>query len=104
MASGSSWSNPGPWLLCLLYFFASRASCGAIASWWTDPLGATLIVQDDETALIRYSLCNSNGTPVLPKDKSLTLPLLKYPPKNGTGLTGVGWSNGPVTTVRAFAS
>lgn len=81
------------WLL-----LAGQASGGAIASWWTD-LGPSMLVQDDESAGLRYSLCNSNVNPILPEDKTITVPLYQYPPKNGTTLAGVGWYDGSTTWV-----
>jgi hypothetical protein len=77
---------------------AQQVVGGSIAAWWTD-LGPSLLLQDDESALLRYSLCNSNGTPILPGDKTITAPLSKYPPKNGTALAGTGWFDDTVTWV-----
>ncbi|KAK8000089.1 hypothetical protein PG990_012689 [Apiospora arundinis] len=82
-----SWSRA----LLPLSLLASQVSAGAIAAWWTDRMGATMLMQDDDTGLIRYSLCNSNSTPVLPEDKSITLPLFEPKPKKGSPLAGVGW-------------
>jgi len=74
-----------------LALFAGSASAGRLAAWWTNDYGPTLMMQDDASAGIRYSLCNSQGTPIFPNDTSITIPLLKYPPKNGTALAGGGW-------------
>lgn len=65
-------------------------------------MGATLMMQDDDTGLIRYSLCNSNSTPVLPEDKTITLPLFDPKPKKGTALAGVGWFDNTQTQVSTF--
>ena len=56
---------------CLL---AKRASAGALAAWYTD-LGPSLLVQDDETSHVRYSLCTSKNTPILPEDETIIAPL-----------------------------
>ncbi|KAK8074956.1 hypothetical protein PG997_009619 [Apiospora hydei] len=82
-----SWSRA----MLPLVLLASQASAGAVAAWYTDRMGATMMMQDDDTGLIRYSLCNSNSTPVLPEDKSITLPLFEPKPKKGSPLAGVGW-------------
>ncbi|KAK7985109.1 hypothetical protein PG988_002731, partial [Apiospora saccharicola] len=82
-----SWSRA----LLPLALLASQVSAGAIAAWYTDRMGATMMMQDDDTGLIRYSLCNSNSTPVLPEDKTITLPLFDPKPKKGSALAGVGW-------------
>ncbi|KAI1875932.1 uncharacterized protein JN550_001428 [Neoarthrinium moseri] len=73
-----------------LWLLAGQVSCGSMAAWWTD-LGPSLLVQDEESGNIRYSLCNSQDTPILPEDKTITAPLFKYKPKNGTALAGTGW-------------
>lgn len=65
-------------------------------------MGATMLMQDDDTGLIRYSLCNSNSTPVLPEDKSITLPLFEPKPKKGSPLAGVGWFDNTQTQVSAW--
>lgn len=83
-------------LLFSTWLFPTLVSCGSLAAWWTD-ISPAILYQDDQTAGIRYSLCNSNNTPVLPADKTITLPLLKYPPKNGTSLAGTGWWDGKKT-------
>ncbi|KAK8061278.1 hypothetical protein PG994_007644 [Apiospora phragmitis] len=61
-----------------LALLANQVSAGAIAAWYTDRMGATLMMQDDDTGLIRYSfpsLCHYFD----PK------------PKKGSALAGVGW-------------
>ncbi|KAH7037105.1 uncharacterized protein B0I36DRAFT_358852 [Microdochium trichocladiopsis] len=82
MGASSLWS---------LGLFAATASAGHLAAWWTNDFGPTLMMQDDASAGIRYSLCNSHNTPIFPNDTSITMPLLKFPPKNGTALAGGGW-------------
>jgi hypothetical protein len=83
-----------PAAVATISLLAAQVSGGTIAAWWATSVGPALLVQDDATAAIRYSLCNGNPTPVLPEDKTITLPLFKYPPLNGTSLAGTGWSDG----------
>jgi hypothetical protein len=52
------------------------------------------MLQNDQTGKIQYSLCNSNSTPVLPADTTITIPLTTYAPKNSTALAGTGWFDG----------
>ncbi|KAI0142062.1 hypothetical protein BJ166DRAFT_92889 [Pestalotiopsis sp. NC0098] len=85
---------------CLLSF-AGRASAGAMAAWYTD-IGPALLVQDDATSHVRYSLCTSEGTPILPEDETIIAPLYKYRPRNGTSLAGVGWWDNTVTWASIF--
>lgn len=55
-------------------------------------LGPGLVMLDDATGDIRYSMCNSNSTPVFPyDDDAFTLDLAQYPPRKDTGLAGAGW-------------
>lgn len=79
-------------LLTLL--LAGTASCGSIAAWWVNDKGPALVMQDDESGGIRYSLCNTNSTPIFPNDTTLVAPLDDYPPKMNTSLAGAGWWNG----------
>ncbi|KAK7751101.1 hypothetical protein SLS62_006930 [Diatrype stigma] len=51
-------------------------------------------MQDDESGGIRYSLCNTNSTPIFPNDTTLVAPLDDYPPKTNTSLAGAGWWTG----------
>lgn len=87
--------NLVPTTVCLL---ATQVSAGSMGAWFTD-LGPALLVQDDESGDIRYSLCTSQDTPILPQDKTITAPLYKYPPKNGTAITGTGWYDNTITWV-----
>ncbi|KAK9420876.1 hypothetical protein SUNI508_00967 [Seiridium unicorne] len=87
-----------PAALCLL---AGQVSAGSMAAWWTD-LGPSLLLQDDDSADIRYSLCTSEDTPILPEDKTITAPLYKYKPKNGTALAGTGWYDTKITWASIF--
>lgn len=85
-------------LLAAIWLLAQQVSGGAMTAWWTD-LGPSLLLQDDESGLLRYSLCNSQDRPILPEDKTITAPSSKYPPKNGTALAGTGWWDNTVTWV-----
>lgn len=62
-------------------------------------MGPAFMMQDDESGAIRYSLCTSKDSPILPEDKTITAPLFKFSPKNGTSLTGTGWWDTQVTWV-----
>ncbi|KAH9895508.1 hypothetical protein F4778DRAFT_783865 [Xylariomycetidae sp. FL2044] len=92
-ASLSLWSVS--WLLI------APASCGSIAAWY-NTRGPSLLMQDDETGGIRYSLCNGNYTPIFPDDKTLTLPLTSHPPKNNTSLSATGWTDGETAWASIF--
>lgn len=64
----------------------------AISAWLVDALESPQVVMhDDVTGKIFYSLCNSSGTPVFPGDASAAFDL-KYPPLNGTGVSGFGYT------------
>ncbi|KAH8661936.1 hypothetical protein BX600DRAFT_306325 [Xylariales sp. PMI_506] len=80
-----------PLLLVTIWMFANQALCGQIAAWWATDAGPALMMQDDKTGNIRYSLCNSNNTPIFPQDTTITIPLESYLPKNGTNLAGTGY-------------
>ncbi|KAI0834637.1 hypothetical protein F5Y06DRAFT_300491 [Hypoxylon sp. FL0890] len=66
---------------------------GSIAAWLTELGPPQIIMQDDATGKIFYSLCNSNGsTPIFPASTSASFefdPI--YAPRNGTSLAGTGW-------------
>ncbi|KAH6648764.1 hypothetical protein BKA67DRAFT_371977 [Truncatella angustata] len=87
-----------PTALCML---ATQVSAASMAAWWTD-LGPSLLVQDDESGGIRYSLCTSQDTPILPEDKTITAPLYKFKPKNGTAIAGTGWWDTKITWASVF--
>ncbi|RYP77537.1 hypothetical protein DL771_001110 [Monosporascus sp. 5C6A] len=74
-----------------LWLLAGPASCGSMAAWWVNDVGPALFLQDDESGGIRYSLCNSNSTPIFPNDTTLIAPLNAYLPKMNTSLAGGGW-------------
>lgn len=77
------------------WLLSGPVSAGTIAGWQTKDYGPVLMTQDDETGSIRYSLCNGeDNTPIFPSDRSITVPLEEYPPKNGTSLAGGGWWDG----------
>ncbi|KAI1488460.1 hypothetical protein F5X96DRAFT_680480 [Biscogniauxia mediterranea] len=84
------------WLLVI-----TPASCGSIAAWWNGR-GPNIILQDDDTGGIRYSMCNGNYTPVLPDDSTLTAPLTTHPPKRNTSLAATGWTDGTTAWASIF--
>ncbi|OTB07460.1 hypothetical protein M426DRAFT_33003, partial [Hypoxylon sp. CI-4A] len=73
----------------------------SIAGWW-NTRGPSFIMQDDETGEIRYSLCNTNHTPIFPDDRTLTIPFTSNPPKNKTSLSAAGWMEGSTTAASIF--
>ncbi|KAI1496618.1 hypothetical protein F5X99DRAFT_413915 [Biscogniauxia marginata] len=78
----------------LFYFYSAwllvtPVACGSIAAWWNGR-GPNIILQDDATGGIRYSLCNGNYTPIVPDD-NITAPLTSHPPKKNTSLAATGW-------------
>ncbi|KXJ93697.1 hypothetical protein Micbo1qcDRAFT_158552 [Microdochium bolleyi] len=77
--------------LALGLLAATTASAGRLAAWWTNDYGPALLMQDDASGGLRYSLCNSRGTPIFPNDTSIVAPLLSFPPKKGTALAAGGW-------------
>ncbi|ETS84307.1 hypothetical protein PFICI_02332 [Pestalotiopsis fici W106-1] len=88
-------------VLAAVCLFATRAAAGSLAAWYTD-LGPSLLLQDDETSHVRYSLCTSENTPILPEDKTIIAPLYKYQPRNGTALAGTGWYDSKITWASIF--
>lgn len=68
-------------------------AAGSIATWITGQGAPQVIMQDDATGKIFYSLCNSNGsTPIFPANESAALTFEDdFTPKNGTSLTGIGY-------------
>ena len=60
-----------------------------------------LVMHDDATGNIFYSLCNSTGAPIFPADNSAAFDL-KYSPLNGTGLAGFGYMEGDVAVVSSL--
>ncbi|KAI1774160.1 hypothetical protein F4818DRAFT_74961 [Hypoxylon cercidicola] len=72
------------------------AIAGSIAAWTTGLGAPQIIMQDDATGRIFYSLCNSNGsTPIFPSNETASFSL-DLAPKNGTSLTGVGYAQNGV--------
>ncbi len=89
--------------LAPVWLLLGLANSISIHSWLVEALGAPQIVMyDDDTGNIFYSLCNSSGTPVFPADSSAAFNL-KYPPLNGTGLAGFGYSDGTNVVVSKAA-
>ncbi|KAI1505631.1 hypothetical protein F5X99DRAFT_404665 [Biscogniauxia marginata] len=75
------------WVLWL-----ESAVAGSIATWFTGDGAPQVIVQDDATGKIYYSLCNSDGTSVFPGTDSEVFAFDdSLAPKNGTSLAGVGY-------------
>ncbi|KAI1766800.1 hypothetical protein GGR53DRAFT_518873 [Hypoxylon sp. FL1150] len=73
-----------------IWMLAGQVSCGSIAGFW-NTLAPSFLEQNDETGGIQYSLCNGNHTPIFPDDPAITVPFVKYQPKNKTSLTAAGW-------------
>ncbi|KAI1080111.1 hypothetical protein F5B20DRAFT_540807 [Whalleya microplaca] len=84
-----------------IWLLAGPVSCGSIAAWW-NTRGPSLIMQDDDTGGIRYSLCNGNYTPVFPNDTTIIAPLTSHPPKKNTSLSATGWMDGETTWASIF--
>lgn len=80
-------------LMPLLIQKFGLAVAGSIAAWLTGLGAPQIIMQDDATGKILYSLCNSNGsTPIFPGNVSASFEFDSiYTPKNDTSLTGTGW-------------
>ncbi|KAI1212508.1 uncharacterized protein F4807DRAFT_413315 [Annulohypoxylon truncatum] len=84
-----------------IWLLAGQVSCGSIAAWW-NTRGPSFIMQDDDTGGIRYSLCNSNSTPIFPDDKTLAAPFYNYIPKNKTSLAASGWTDSETAWASIF--
>lgn len=70
----------------LLSIFYQPAAAGIIAAWTSEYLNAPqVIMHNDKTTTIVYSLCNSNGKPSFMDDATFDLP---WPPLNGTSVSG----------------
>ena len=66
----------------------------SIDAWLVPDFAAPqLVMHDDATGNIFYSLCNSTDAPVFPADNSAAFDL-KFAPLNGTGLSGFGYMEG----------
>lgn len=89
--------RPSPLLVLSLLLAAARSCSAAMAAWWTD-LGAQVVMQNETTGGLMYSLCNSNSTPVFPDDPPQYFSLA-FQPRNGTALAGTGWWDTTTTWV-----
>ncbi|KAI1438232.1 hypothetical protein GGR50DRAFT_691405 [Xylaria sp. CBS 124048] len=70
-------------------------NAGTIASWTMGRDVPQIMAQDDDTGMIFYSLCNSNGTAVFPGNESRSLTFDHgLTPKKASGLAGVGYVDG----------
>ena len=80
----------------LLVGAAASPAHAAIAAWWNG-IAPQIILQNDTTNQIRYSACNSKGSPKYsPTDGRVFS--LSWKPKAGTPLAGVGWGDVNGTT------
>ncbi len=74
----------------LVVLLALAQTCQAALTSWTTTIGPQVMLQNTTTGQIRYSYCNSYGSPIYSYTAD-TYFNLTYPPKNGTALAGVGW-------------
>ncbi|KAI1767703.1 hypothetical protein GGR53DRAFT_463183 [Hypoxylon sp. FL1150] len=80
-------------LLRVLAWLSDQVAGGSIAAWTTGVGAPQVIMQDDATGKIFYSLCNSNGTsPIFPGNDTASFSLDLHP-KAKTSLTGIGYAN-----------
>ncbi|KAI3321769.1 hypothetical protein HD806DRAFT_545474 [Xylariaceae sp. AK1471] len=83
--------------------FLALVDAGSIAAWTTGQGAPQVMVQDDDTGKILYSLCNSNETAVFPANESRSLMFDdNLWPKKGTNLAGIGYVNQDGITVAAM--
>ena len=76
------------------WLLSGVASGVSIDAWLVPNLTAPqLVMHDDATGNIFYSLCNSTDAPVFPADDTAAFDL-KYAPLKGTGLSGFGYMDG----------
>ena len=80
----------------LLVAAAASPAHAAIAAWWNG-IAPQIILQNDTTNQIRYSACNSKGSPKYSSSDGRFFSL-SFKPKAGTPLAGVGWGDTSSTT------
>ncbi|RYP76310.1 hypothetical protein DL769_003650 [Monosporascus sp. CRB-8-3] len=90
LAQASLWLSP-------------RSVDAASVDAWLVPELATpqVVVYDDYSGNVYYSLCNSSGTPVFPGDESATFEL-RFTPLNGTSVVGFGYINDDRVVAQMF--
>ncbi|KAI1075630.1 hypothetical protein F5B20DRAFT_375073 [Whalleya microplaca] len=77
--------------------FVKMAAAGSMASWRTGPEAPQIIMQDDATGKIFYSLCNSEQEPIFPANESIAFEIDNSQlPKPGTQLGGSGYQENGV--------
>ncbi|KAI1824626.1 hypothetical protein F4861DRAFT_548532 [Xylaria intraflava] len=75
-----------------LILFLALVDAGSIASWTTGRDVPQVMVQDDDTGKIFYSLCNSNGTVVFPTNESRSLTFDRgLEPRKDSSIAGIGF-------------
>ncbi|KAK3935680.1 hypothetical protein QBC46DRAFT_45021 [Diplogelasinospora grovesii] len=72
----------------------------AMAAWWTG-IGPQVILQNETTGQIQYSICNSNGQPFYSYTGGSAFSL-SYKPKIGTALAGTGYWDSTKTVASIF--
>ncbi|RYP45677.1 hypothetical protein DL768_008021 [Monosporascus sp. mg162] len=74
----------------------------SVDAWLVAELAAPqVVVYDDESGNVYYSLCNSSGTPVFPGDESATFEL-RFAPLNGTSIVGFGYTSNDRVVAQMF--
>ncbi|KAK3372016.1 hypothetical protein B0H63DRAFT_401501 [Podospora didyma] len=79
------------WKSLIVLAGAISPAQGAITAWWNG-IGGQIMLQNQTTGLIRYSSCNSVGTPAYSYNDSNAFSL-GIRPMNGTPLAGAGYYN-----------
>lgn len=77
----------------LLWSLLCEVVWGRSLSAWSTGLGAPQVIMfDDDTGKIFYSLCNSNSTPIFPADDTAAFHL-EIEPAEGTSVAGTGYQD-----------
>ncbi|KAK7753069.1 hypothetical protein SLS62_005019 [Diatrype stigma] len=90
---GGSSITPALTLVVWLWLLPALVHGDAINAWIVDALEFPhVVMHDDAAGKIFYSLCNSSSAPIFPADESAAFDL-KFPPLNGTGVAGFGYTD-----------
>ncbi|RYP93256.1 hypothetical protein DL770_000631 [Monosporascus sp. CRB-9-2] len=86
----------------LLWLSPRSVDAASVDAWLVPELAAPqVVVYDDDSGNVYYSLCNSSGTPVFPGDESATFEL-RFAPLNGTSVVGFGYTSNDRVVAQMF--
>ncbi|KAM0809059.1 hypothetical protein AB5N19_09402 [Seiridium cardinale] len=77
----------------IVWILLGAVRAGSISTWWyPEALAPQVIMYDQTSGKILYSLCNSNSTPIFPANETAAFDLdPNFPPMNGTSVAGTGY-------------